>query len=438
MLDIKWIREKPEELKSALEKRGFNFDVGYLLQVDEKRRKKIKEYDDLRAAQNKLSESVAKAKGEDREQKVEESKKLKITLGDLEFEGKALEEEFNELLGKIPNPPLADVPVGKGERDNVVLREVGEKPKFSFTPKDHAEIGEALNIIDFETGAKVAGSDFYYLKNEGVTLELALVQYALDFLSKRGFSTWLTPDIARSKFYLGTGYLPKGSEAQTYLIEESDLGLIATAEVTLAGIHADEILDGAKLPLCYAGYSHCFRRESGSYGKYSRGLYRVHQFTKVEMFVYARSEDSPRIHKELLGYEEELWKGLGIPYRVLEMCTGDLGAQAAKKIDLEAWMPGRAAVEGRASLPENKRGDWGEVTSTSNTTDYQARRLGIKYRGKDGKTEFVHTLNGTAIATSRAIIAILENYQREDGSVAIPKVLRPYTGHLDRISPKRP
>lgn len=419
MLDIKFIRENPERLKETLKKRGFDLDVDYLLEVDEKRRKKIKECDDLRAKQNKLSEEVAKAKGEEREKKAEESKKIKTGLGDLESEVKTFEEEFNELISKIPNPPLADVPVGKGERDNVVLREIGEKPKFLFKPKDHAEIGEALDIIDFKTGAKVAGSDFYYLKNEGVALELALVQYALDFLSRRGFSTWMTPDIARSKFYLGTGYLPKGSEAQTYTIEDSDMGLIATAEVTLAGIHADEILDGAKLPIFYAGYSHCFRRESGSYGKYSRGLYRVHQFTKIEMFVYCHPEDSDKIHRELLGHEEEMWKGLGIPYRVLEMCTGDLGAQAARKFDLEAWMPGR--------------GDWGEVTSTSNTTDYQARRLGIRYRKPDGKTEFVHTLNGTAIATSRAIIAILENYQQEDGSVVVPEVLRSHMGGLERI-----
>ena len=419
MLDIKFIRENPDKTREGLKKKGMDFDLDYLLSLDEKRRKKIQEVDEMRARQNALSGEIATARKSDRDKNIAESKELKIKLGDVEFELKAIEEEFEELTGKFPNLPLDNVPVGAGERDNVAFREIGERPKFSFQPKDHFELGTTLGIIDFETGAKVSGSDFYYLKNAGVMLELALVQYALEFLSQKGFSPRITPDLARSKFYLGTGYLPRGSEAQTYMIEDSDLGLIATAEVTLAGIHADEILDNKQLPIYYAGYSHCFRRESGSYGKYSKGLYRVHQFTKVEMFVYCRPEDSPKIHEDLLGYEEKLWQGLGIPYRVVEMCAGDLGAQAARKFDLEAWMPGRK--------------DWGEVTSTSNTTDYQARRLGIKYRDADGKIKFVHTLNGTAIAVSRAIIAILENYQQEDGSVEIPEVLQKYMGGMKDI-----
>lgn len=419
MLDIKFIRENPEALKKSLKNRGMDFDVEYLLKLDNKRRAKIKEVDDLRARQNELSDEIAKVSDDSRSHKIEESKEIKAKLGDTEFELKALEEEFLELMQKIPNIPLPEVPIGKGEVDNLVLREVGKKPKMPFTPKDHLDLAIKLDIIDFETAAKVSGSDFYYLKNEGVMLELALVRYALDFLVKKGFVPIITPDLARSKFYLGTGYMPRGTEAQTYTIENSDLGLIATAEITLAGLHADEILDGTKLPYQYAGYSHCFRQESGSYGKYSKGLYRVHQFTKVEMFVYCRSEDSPKIHKELLSHEEEMWQGLGILYRVIEMCTGDLGAQAARKFDLEAWMPGR--------------GDWGEVTSTSNTTDYQARRLGIKYRRADGGVDFAHTLNGTAIATSRAIIAILENYQQKDGSVRIPEALQPYMGGVKVI-----
>lgn len=419
MLDIKFIRENPDKTREGLKKKGMDFDLDYLLSLDEKRRKKIQEVDEMRARQNALSGEIATARKSDRDKNIAESKELKIKLGDVEFELKAIEEEFEELTGKFPNLPLDNVPVGAGERDNVAFREIGERPKFSFETKDHLELGINLGIIDFETGAKVSGSDFYYLKNAGVMLELALVQYALEFLSQKGFSPRITPDLARSKFYLGTGYLPRGPEAQTYMIEDSDLGLIATAEVTLAGIHADEILDNKQLPIYYAGYSHCFRRESGSYGKYSKGLYRVHQFTKVEMFVYCRPEDSPKIHEDLLGYEEKLWQGLGIPYRVVEMCAGDLGAQAARKFDLEAWMPGRK--------------DWGEVTSTSNTTDYQARRLGIKYRDADGKIKFVHTLNGTAIAVSRAIIAILENYQQEDGSVEIPEVLQKYMGGMKDI-----
>lgn len=419
MLDIKFIRENPDKLKKSLKDRGVDFDVEYLIGLDERRRAKIKEVDDLRARQNEFTPMMVNISGQARVELINEAQSVKKKLGDAEFESKSLEAEFLELMYKLPNIPQPEVPVGKGEGDNKVLREVGKKPKFSFQAKDHLELATKLDIIDFETAAKVSGSDFYYLKNEGVLLELALVRYALDFLAKKGFTPVITPELARSKFYLGTGYLPRGSEAQTYTIENTDLGLIATAEITLAGLHADEILDGAKLPRRYAGYSHCFRQESGSYGKYSKGLYRVHQFTKVEMFVHCRPEDSPKIHEELLSHEEEMWRGLGIPYRVVEMCTGDLGAQAARKFDLEAWMPGR--------------GDWGEVTSTSNTTDYQARRLGIKYRGVDGKTEFAHTLNGTAIATSRAIIAIFENYQQKDGSVMIPEALQPYMGGMKKI-----
>ena len=313
------------------------------------------------------------------------------------------------------------MPVGKNESQNVEIRQVGKKPAFKFEPKDHLEIGTALGIIDFESGAKVAGSGFYYLKNAGVLLELSLVRYALDFLAKNNFSLVFTPDMAKERFYLGTGYTPRGPEAQTYLIQDTDLGLIATAEVTLAAMHADEILNEGELPKLYAGYSHCFRQEAGAYGKYSKGLYRAHQFTKVEMFSFAKPEESEKIHESFLDFEEKIWQGLDIPYRVLEMCTGDLGGQAARKFDLEAWMPGR--------------GDWGEVTSTSNTTGFQARRLHIKYRNKSGKTEFVHTLNGTAIATSRAIIAILENYQQKDGSVVIPDVLQKYMG-MKKITAK--
>ena len=419
MLDIKFIRENPEKVKEAMKNRNVEFDVAVLLAVDEKRRAMIKETDDLRARQNEFADEIGKLGGEERQGKIEESKKIKIQLANADEKLKTLEEEFMRLMHQIPNIPLTDVPVGRDERDNAVLREVGEKPQFDFEPKDHAELGEALGVIDFQHGAKVAGSGFYYLKNAGVLLELALVHYALDFLQKKGFTLCTTPDVARKKFYLATGYLPRGPEAQTYEIAQSDLGLIATSEVTLAALHAEEILEESALPLLYAGYSHCFRQESGSYGKYSRGLYRVHQFTKVEMFAYVQPDESGRIHEDLLRFEEELWQGLGIPYRVLEMCTADLGAQAARKYDLEGWMPGR--------------GDWGEITSTSNTTDYQARNLNIRYHKKGGHTGFVHMLNVTAVATSRAIVALLENYQNEDGSVRVPEALQKYMGGLKMI-----
>lgn len=423
MLDIKWVREHPEELKAALEKRGMDFDVGGLLALDQNRREKIKEADDLRARQNEFAEAIAKLAGGERERKIAESKEAKARIAEAEKERERAEEEFAVLFERLPNMPDPETPAGKGERGNKVVREVGEKPQFDFKSKDHVELGEALDIIDFERAAKTSGSGFYYLKDEGVLLELALVRYALDFLREKGFALWLTPDLARRRFYLGTGYQPRGEEAQTYEIAETDLGLIATAEVTLAGLHADEMLDAASLPLRYAGYSHCFRQEAGAYGKYSRGLYRLHQFTKVEMFAYTAPEDSRRMHLEFLALEEELWQGLGIPYRVVEMCAGDLGAQAARKFDLEAWMPGR--------------GDWGEITSTSNTTDYQARNLNIRYRAADGGTAIAHTQNGTAIATSRAIIAILENYQQADGSVRIPEKLQPYMGGMREIKKRK-
>lgn len=412
MLDIKFIRDNPKKVREGLKTKGVEFDLDHLLAVDEKRRGKIKEVDDLRAEQNAASEEIANLAGEARTRKIAAMQDLKAKLAAYEFELRALEEEFNELINQVPNLPLDDVPVGRGESENKVLREVGSRPSFDFEPKDHTTLGDTLGIIDFERAAKVSGSGFYYLKNEGVLLEFALINYALDFLAGRGFTLCFTPDLARSRFYLGTGYVPRGDEAQIYEIKDRDLGLIATAEVALAGLHADETLDEGSLPLRYAGYSHCFRQEAGSYGKYSKGLYRLHQFTKVEMFVYARPEESEAMHRELLSAEEEIWQGLGIPYRVIEMCTGDLGSQAARKFDLEAWMPGR--------------GDWGEITSTSNTTDYQARNLGIRYRDKSGEGGFVHTLNGTAIATARGIIAVLENFQQEDGAVKIPEVLQKY------------
>jgi len=403
MLDINLIRQNPEKVKSGIAAKNSDPKlVDDFLALDENWRKLTKEIDDLRAEQNKFSD----------ERKIEQATKIKDKIQNLESDLKKLEQNRQNILEQLPNLPLDDVPVGKDESENVVIKEVGEKPKFNFQSKDHLELGKSLDLIDFETATKVSGSNFYYLKNQAVLLELALTNYAFDILTKEGFTPLITPDLARQKFYTGTGYLPQGPEAQTYKIKDSDLGLIATAEITLAGIHSDEILDEKDLPKKYAGFSHCFRLEAGSYGKYSKGLYRIHQFSKIEMYVYCSPEKSEKIHQYLLSLEEKIFQGLGIPYRVVEMCTGDLGAQAAKKYDLEAWMPGR--------------GDWGEITLTSNTTDYQARRLGIRFKRKDGSVEFTYTLNGTAIAISRTIIAILENYQQKDGSVLVPKVLQKY------------
>lgn len=410
------MREHADEVKESLRRRGADFDFDALIAADERRRRAVKEGDDLRAQQNEFADAIARAAGSGREEKIAASREIKTRIAAVEEETRQAEEALAALLHRLPNMTDPEAPDGTDEKDNKVVREVGEKPQFDFEPRDHLAIATALEILDFERGATVAGSGFYYLKNEGVMLELALVHFALDFLRNKGFVPVATPDLAHKKFYLGTGYLPRGPEAQTYEIADSDLGLIATAEVTLAALHAGEVLDHRQLPLRYAGYSHCFRREDGAYGKYAKGLYRVHQFSKVEMFAFAAVETSRDVHMQFLALEEELWQRLGIPYRVLDMCAGDLGAQASRKFDLEAWMPGR--------------GDWGEVTSTSNTTDYQARNLDIRYRTPDGAIAAAHTVNGTAIATSRAIVAILEHYQEHDGSVAIPAALQPYMGGM--------
>ncbi len=406
MLDINFIRENKDLVKKRIETKGFEPSlIDKVLELDEKRRSVLLEIEQLRAKRNKIA-------GEGKPS--EEGRAIKELLKDREPELVKIQEEYKDTLFKIPNLPSAQSPIGKSEKENREIRKWGEPKKFGFKPKDHLELGKKLGILDFETGAKVAGSQFYFLYGDGVLLEMALVNYVLNKLSGMGFIPVITPDLAKSRYYLGTGYAPKGDEAQTYTISDSDLGLIATAEVTLAGSHADNVIPEQKLPIKYIGYSHCFRQEAGAYGKYSKGLYRVHQFTKTEMFVFCKPEDSEKIHGELLRIEEEIFQDLEIPYRVVEMCTGDLGAQASRKFDIEAWMPGR--------------GDYGEVTSTSNCTDYQARNLNIKFRRESGETEYVHMLNGTAVVMSRVPVAILENYQEEDGSIKVPDVLQKWMG----------
>src|SRR3712207_2882022 len=334
-----------------------------------------------------------------------------------------LEERLREEQLKIPNMTHPDAPIGQDESENVELRRWGEIPHFGFEPKDHVELGEALGIIDFDAGTKVAGSKFYFLRGDAVFLEFGLVRYAMDILVERGYQPTMTPDLARDEMLVGTGFIPRGPETQIYSVEDSDLSLIATAEITLAGSLADEIVAEEELPIRLAGLSHCFRTEAGSHGRASRGLYRVHQFTKVEMFAFTTPEQSEAMHKEMLEIEERIFQGLGLPYRVVDICTGDLGGAAYRKYDLEAWMPGRD--------------DYGEVTSTSNTTDYQARRLRIRHRTasqEGGRPQLLHTLNGTALAISRVLIALLETYQQEDGSVRLPIALIPYVGR-ERLEP---
>jgi seryl-tRNA synthetase len=411
MIDIRLIRDQIDLVKTGVSAKGYPVElVDQVLELDKKRRDLLTRVESLRAERNTL--------GKDQ---IDRGKQIKTEVKELEPQLEELEQKLQESISAIPNLPLSSVPSGKGESDNVEVRKWGTPRQFDFTPKDHLELGTSLKILDFEAGSKVSGSQFFFLYNEGVILELALMRFAIDLLAKEGFTPVITPDMAKSRFYLGTGYNPKGSEAQTYTIEGEDLGLIATAEVTLAGKHADDILPEAILPLKYVGYSHCFRREAGAYGKYSKGLYRVHQFTKAEMFIYCKPEQSEELHQHILSMEEKIYQTLDLPYRVLEMCAGDLGAMAAKKYDVEAWMPGR--------------NDYGEVTSTSNCTDYQARNLNIRFRREDGSIEYLHMLNGTALVSSRVPLAILENFQNADGSVTIPAALVPYMG-TDKIWPK--
>ncbi len=417
MLDIKFIRENVEKVKKGVSDKNFDFSlVDKVLELDERRVNLLKEVEELRAKRNDITEKIKLGD----KTLIADASEIKEKIKTAEPELETVEKEYLEVLNQIPNLAYDDVKVGKDDSENEEIKKVGEPTKFDFEPKDHLTLGQDLGILDFETGAKVSGSQFYFLYGDGALLEMALVQYAFELLTKEGFMPVITPDLAKSRYYLGTGYQPRGDEAQIYTIEEEDLGLIATAEVTLAGKHADEVIPDEKLPIKYIGYSHCFRKEAGAYGKYSKGMYRVHQFTKAEMFIYCKPEESNEMHDYLLSMEEKIYQNLGIPYRVLKQCTGDLGAMAARKYDVEAWMPGRNG--------------YGEVTSTSNCTDYQARNLNIKYKTKDGKTEFVHMLNGTAIATSRVPIAILENFQNEDGSVNIPEPLQKWFGGREKIS----
>ena len=415
MLDLRYIRENATAVAENARNRGVEANVDLIVELADRRSELIQDLNELRQQQNQLAKSVGRERDpQARESLIVESRRTKELIPAREAELHAVEGRLREEMLQIPNMTHPDTPIGRDDTENVELRRVGEIPDFGFTPKDHVELGEALGIIDFEAGTKVAGSKFYFLRGDAVLLELGLVRYALDKLIEHGYEPAITPDLARDEALIGTGFMPRGPETQIYSVEGNDLSLIATAEIPLAGSLTGEILEGESLPIRLAGLSHCFRTEAGSHGRASRGLYRVHQFTKVEMFAFAEPEQSEALHEEMLGIEEEIFGGLGVPYRVVDICTGDLGGAAYRKYDLEAWMPGRGA--------------YGEITSTSNTTDYQARRLQIRYRRDGGRPQLLHTLNGTAIAVSRALIPILENYQQEDGSILIPEALVHYVG----------
>jgi seryl-tRNA synthetase len=427
MLDAQFIREHLDAVKANCANRNVKADVDIVIRLDDERKRLVQETQGLQQRQNEISKLIPKEKDKEKKQAlVQQGRELREQVATLEAQIKQVEADLRAALAVIPNMTHPDAPVGAGDQDNKILSTWGEPRQFDFSARDHVALAEALDLADFEAGAAVAGQKFYFLKNEAALLEVALVQYAMRTLRERGYTPMITPDVARVEVLEGIGFIPRGPEAQTYSLAGTDLCLVATAEITLGGMHQGQILDEARLPLKYVGLSHCFRTEAGAPGRDTRGLYRVHQFTKVEMFVFCTPEQSEALHRELLEIEEAIFRGLGLPYRVIDTCTGELGGPAYRKYDLEAWMPGRG-----------KGGEYGEVTSTSNCTDYQARRLGIRYKGAGFKgTRFVHTLNGTAVAVTRALLAILENYQQADGSVLIPPALQRWL-EQERIEPRK-
>lgn len=418
MIDSKLLRENPDAIRASQKARGESADlVDQALAADAARRDAIVEFEALRAEQNLLSKSIGSAKGEEKTALLENAKSLAARVKDADSKRSAAEARFNELALGLSNLVDPAAPIG-GEADFKVIEEIGKPRNFDFEIRDHVELGKILGAIDVERGAKVSGARFYYLTGVGALLELALVNYAIAMATKSGFIPMIPPVLVKPAAMEGTGFLGQAAENVFHLVED-DFYLVGTSEVPLAAYHMDEILDGAKLPLRYTGYSPCFRREAGSYGKDTRGIIRVHQFEKVEMFSFCRPEDAAEEHKRLLNWEKDFLNAMEIPYRVIDVATGDLGSSANRKFDCEAWIPTQSAYR--------------EVTSTSNCSDFQARRLNIRTKGENG-TSPVATLNGTLVAIPRMIVAILENHQQSDGSVLVPKALQQYLG-MDRFTP---
>ncbi len=423
MLDRRWVADHTDEVIENCRRRGLPesllAEVGRFASLDADRRRLKGEIDGLNQQAGQVSRSIGKAASdEEREARKAEGRQLREQISALEAASNEVVAAGDAILRAIPNLTHPEAPAGGEEASIDVRRGKTAIPTFDFQPLDHVALGEKHDLFDFEAGSKVAGHGFLFSKNDAVLLELALQRYAVEILARRGFTLTTTPDLARDSILEGTGFMPRGPETQIYSISESDLSLVATAEITLGGAMQDHVFDVADLPHKVCGISHCFRTEAGAHGRATRGLYRVHQFTKVEMFAFTTPEQSEAMHAELLEIECELFDGLEIPYRVLDIASGDLGGPAYRKYDLEAWMPGRG-----------ESGEWGEVTSTSNCTDYQSRRLGIRFRTPGTKgTTLVHTLNGTALAIGRAMIALLENHQQADGSIRIPGPLVAWMG----------
>lgn len=423
MLDIAFIRSNPEVIKEGIRKKRMPMDVDELLSVDEELRKIRAEVESLRADRNRVSKDIPKLIGEERDQAVELVRNVKDRMGQAEPRLKELEERFDRLMLMVPNPPLDMVPEGDSDDDNVEVRRFGEPTKFDFPPKDHLELAEGLGILDMPRAVKISGARMYFLKNEGALLEFALFRFALDLLVSKGFQPMIVPQIVRREAMIGTGFFPLGEE-DTFFIEKDQLYLVGTSEVPLVSYHMDEILNEKELPKHYCGYSSCFRREAGSYGRDTRGFYRLHQFNKVEQITICVNdpEVSMKEHYLLLGNSEELMRSFGLPHRVALACGAEIGQGQVLKHEIETWMP--------------SRNRYSETHSCSSLHEFQARRLRLRWRGKNGKTHYCHTLNNTAIASPRIFIPILENFQNEDGSVTIPEVLRPYMNGMERIEPK--
>ncbi len=420
MLDRKFIIDNADAVKGNCANRGVPEQVDRLVELEMQRRQKLIEAEDLNRRANEVSKQIGKARDNaEREALKEQGRMLREQKDAAQRQHDELDRMVHELQLHLPNMAHPDAPVGANDQSNLEIRRGKHSPRqFQFRPRDHLQIGELKNWIDFEGGARTTGSGFYFLCGELVLLDLALQRFAIEHLVSRGYRPMITPDLALDTVLEGIGFMPRGPETQVYSIENSGLSLVGTAEITLGGLYKDQTVVFEELPIRLCGISHCYRTEAGAAGRASRGLYRVHQFTKVEMFAFTAPDGSEAMHQELLEIECDLFDALEIPFRVVDTATGDLGGPAWRKFDLEAWMPGRGEA-----------GEWGEVTSTSNCTDYQARRLNCRYRIKDQKgTHLLHTLNGTALALSRGIIAILENHQNEDGSVSIPAALQPFIG----------
>jgi seryl-tRNA synthetase len=422
MIDKKRLREDPSYIERAAKAKGVDIDIDRILELDKQVRLLMSEVEQIAAQKNDASKQIATADGDERKNLIEEMRVIDRKEDELKNSLSPLKQELDDMLYRIPNPALDDVKVAASEKENEIIKTIGKKPEFTFTPRDHLELGQMLDIIDMDRAAKVSGARFTYLKGDGVLLQLALTQLALSTSAKHGFTPVTVPHMISAHSMRAMGYLEHGGHDEIYYLSKDNLYLIGTSEQSIGPMHGNEIFDASELPKRYIGVSPCYRREAGSYGKDTRGILRVHQFDKIEMFSFTTPDKSDAEHELILQIEEELMQALKLPYQVIKMVTGDLGLPAARKYDIEAWVPSQETYR--------------ETHSCSTTTDFQTRRLNTRFKDSEGKKQFAHALNGTAFAIGRTMIAILENFQQEDGSIAIPEVLQPFMGGREKIVPK--